>query len=141
MTVTTTTRLVIMALVAAALVYAGWHARAVVAQRDMLAYVAAQAQQAQDQRDLAVHVDATNAGNTKASTARVDAAQAEQQVEVRYVTKQVIQYRDRPDAGKCVLPAEWVRIYNASGAGVSVPGPGAARSSAYGSATGVPATP
>lgn len=95
--------------------FAGWQARGVMAERDMAKYVAQQtedARRAQEQVDLQRQADAKNLSQ---STKRVDTIEHAQQVEVQYVDREVIKYRDRPVAGKCVLPAEWVRLYNESG--------------------------
>lgn len=112
-----------IALVLAVVFGTGWHLRGTKAERDMLAY---QNQLADDERKAQAAVAAkrqADAKNLSDSTSRVDTVEKAQQVEVHYVDREVIKYRDRPVAGKCVLPAEWVRLYNQSGrAPGSVPG-------------------
>lgn len=98
--------------ICAALVLAGWYARGVVADRDMLAYQKGQEKAAADQRDLKMRTDAKAAAVTAASSARLDEAAAKNQDKVQIVTKEVVKYVASPDHGKCVLPADWVRAYN-----------------------------
>lgn len=94
----------------------GWGARAVKCDGDMADYQLSLVDQQNDQRDLTRRVEAAAIKNTEESTGRVDVIDQQHQVEVRYVEKEVIKYRSSPVAGKCKLPAEWVRLYNESGA-------------------------
>lgn len=135
---------VVAAAVAVALVFgAGWVGRGVVADRDMLAYQQSQ-QATQDKgketlREEVAAVEAKDEANTQASTDRLNVQEPKRESEVRYVTKEIIRYKDRPVAGKCVLPAEWVRIYNATGGATGtdsgMPEASAARSSAAGNSS------
>jgi len=68
-------------------------------------------------------IDTAAKKNTTQSTQRLDAAEPARAKEIQYVTRDVIKYRDRSVAGKCTLPVEWVRIYNASGAGYAAGSP------------------
>lgn len=57
------------------------------------------------------------------------ALQAAEAARGRAITKRVIEYVQAPHAGRCALPADWVRLDTASAAGVppdAVPVPGAA---------------
>jgi hypothetical protein len=98
---------------------AGWQVRGWKADSDMAAYQQKQRQTvaAQDQQVKAV--EAVDTRNTQASTARLDVDEPQRAVEVRYVTQEVIKYKDRPVAGRCVLPVDWVRLYNAAGTGAT----------------------
>lgn len=92
-----------------------WHLRGVKAERDLLAYQQGLEDDARLEReklDLKRQADAKNLSD---SSQRVDAAEQAQRVEVQYVDREAIKYRDRPVAGKCVLPVDWVRLYNQSG--------------------------
>lgn len=92
-----------------------WHFRGVKADRDFLAYkqgLEDDARVAREKVELQRQADAKNLSD---SSQRVDANETAQRVEVQYVDREVIKYRDRPVAGKCTLPAEWVRLYNQSG--------------------------
>jgi hypothetical protein len=110
------------------LVLAGWHARGVVANNDMLEYQAQQAKAQELQRAQTAAVEVVDTRNTTDSTARLDVVEQARAPEVVYVTQEVIKYRDRPDAGRCVLPVDWVRLYNTSGAAAGrVPETGATR--------------
>lgn len=105
-----------VAALATVLVWAGWHARGVVASNDMLEYQAQQIKVQELQRVKTAGVEAADTRNTTDSTARLDVVEQARAPEVVYVTQEVIKYRDRPTAGKCVLPLDWVRLYNTSGA-------------------------
>ncbi|WP_055128461.1 hypothetical protein [Pseudomonas mediterranea] len=92
-----------------------WHFRGVKADRDLLQYqqnLEDEARLERERVDLKRQADAKNLSD---SSARLDTVEKAQQVEVQYVDREVIKYRDRPVAGKCTLPAEWVRLYNQSG--------------------------
>lgn len=117
-----------VAFVAAAL--GGWYVRGLVAQADMAEFKDGLRAQQDDQRALKAKVEVADTTNTKESTARIDAAQVEQQKEIQYVDREVIRYvAASPAGGRCTLPADWVRLYNQT-AGVpgGVPEAGAARS-------------
>lgn len=85
----------------------GYHTRGVSDARDRLAAL-------EDQRALTAKVVAADTTNTRDSTARLDVQEQQHQVEVQYVTREVVRYVADPAAGKCTLPAEWVRLYNQS---------------------------
>lgn len=114
------------AFVVALIFGAGWKSRGVLADNEMYAYKEVQQQgndKQQTQVDAVVKADTQN---TEASTARVDTQEQTRQVEVKYVDREVIKYRDRPVAGKCVLPVEWLQLYNRAGrtpAKLPAPGP------------------
>lgn len=117
----------IVAFVLALTFYVGYHARAVVAERDALS-----AQTALDQAVIQVAAEqaknqALAAKKTSDSTSRIDAQEPQQQIVTRTVTQQVIKYVQSPDHGKCAVPADWVRAYNDSlgvSAASAVPAPG-----------------
>lgn len=92
-----------------------WHLRGVKAERDLLAYQQGLEDDARLEREKVDLQRQADAKNLSDSSQRVDAVEQAQRVEVQYVDREVIKYRDRPVAGKCVLPADWVRLYNQSG--------------------------
>lgn len=94
---------------------AAWHLRGVKAERDMLQFQQNLEDDARLEREKLAQKQQEEAKNLADSSARVDENEKAQQVEVQYVDREVVKYRDRPVAGKCVLPAEWVRLYNQSG--------------------------
>ena len=98
----------------AAVFGAGWYVRGLQADKDMNDYQAGLRAQQADQQLLKAKVEAADATNTTASTARIDAQQVEQQKEVQYVDREIIRYVRDPAHGKCQLPADWVRLYNES---------------------------
>lgn len=108
-----------MAIVAVvtAVFYAGYTVRGYIAMNDMADYVAQQQKNLDAANQQSKAVETADTANTQASTVRLDAAEAIRAPEVQYVTQEVIKYRDRPVAGKCTLPVEWVRLYNRSGSG------------------------
>src|SRR5215217_3685329 len=115
----------IAALIVALIFGAGWKARGVLADNDMYAYQEAQRQGNDEQQAQADSVVKADVQNTEASTDRVDTQEQTRQVEVKYVDREVIKYRDRPVAGKCVLPAEWLQLYNRAGrTPTQLPAPG-----------------
>lgn len=74
---------------------------------------------------------------TRERVALVDEANAlrnqERETAERIVTREVVRYVQSPDAGRLVLPAEWVRIHDiaAFGRGAGVPGTAFPASRAY----------
>lgn len=104
-----------LALVVGASAGTAWHLRGVKAERDLLAYQQGLEDDARLERERVDLKRQADAKNLSDSSQRVDAAEQAQRVEVQYVDREVIKYRDRPVAGKCVLPADWVRLYNQSG--------------------------
>lgn len=71
-------------------------------------------QQQDDQRELTAKVEAADRTNTAESTARVDQQEAQRTVEIRYVDREVVKYRDRPADRGFTFTAEFLRIYNES---------------------------
>lgn len=126
-------RLVAVAVAATLLVGAGWYARGVVADRDHRELVEDLRKKQDDQRELTAKVEAADTKNTAESTARIDAQEEAQRVEVKYVDREVIRYVRSPDAGKCHLPDQWVHLYNrAAGLPDGVPEASAARATTDG---------
>lgn len=103
--------------VATAVFCAGYTVRGYIAMNDMAAYVQQEQKATDAANQQSQQVEKADTANTQASTQRLDAAEAIRVPEVQYVTQEVIKYRDRPVAGKCTLPLEWVRLYNRSGTG------------------------
>ena len=81
------------------------------------------AKQAEDQRALAMKVEASQAKITEQSSERLDQQAEQQQKDVVYVDRKVIEYRDRWRDSACRLPAEWVSIYNQAIGTDPVPAP------------------
>lgn len=96
----------------------GWYVADMAGDNALLAFKESLRQQQDDQRDLTMRVEAADTDNTSASTARIDAQEAERIVEVRYVDREIIKYRDRPADRRFIVTAEFLRLYNES-AGVS----------------------
>lgn len=92
----------------------GWKARDWKADAELADYRAGLAAAAQDQRTLAAKVEAAQAATATDSTLRLDTQAAQRETEIRYVDREVIQYRDRWRASTCRLPAEWLQLYNRS---------------------------
>lgn len=47
----------------------------------------------------------------------------EREIEYRTINKEVIRYVQSPDAGRCELPTDWVRIHNSAARGTSASQP------------------
>lgn len=94
---------------------AGWKSRGVLADNEMYEYQNTLRQGQDEQQAQVDAVAKADTQNTGASTARVDTQEQTRQAEVKYVDREVIKYRDRPVAGHCVLPAEWLQLYNRAG--------------------------
>lgn len=90
----------------------GWYVRGLVADNDMAEFKEELRAKQDDQRDLTMKVETADTRNTQESTARIDAAQVEQQKEIQYVDREVIRYVRDPGNGRCALPARWVQLYN-----------------------------
>lgn len=96
----------------------GWYVADMAGDNALLEFKESLRQQQDDQRYLTMRVEAADTDNTSASTARIDAQEAERIVEVRYVDREIIKYRDRPADRRFVITAEFLRVYNES-AGLS----------------------
>jgi len=57
-------------------------------------------------------IDLHNNRATLAEAENIELAKQKQKVVTKYLTKEVIKYVKNDDAGKCVLPYEWVRIHD-----------------------------
>lgn len=102
------------ALAAAAVIgaLAGWYVADMAGDNALLEFKESLRQQQDDQRDLTMRVESADTSNTTQSTARIDAQEAQRIVEVRYVDREIIKYRDRPADRRFVVTAEFLRIYN-----------------------------
>lgn len=118
---------VLIAVAAVAFVAGMWVADTA-ADVEMYAFKEDLRKQQDDQRDLTMRAEAADRTNTAESTKRVDQQEAQRIVEIRYVDREVIKYRDRPADRGFTVTAEFLRLYNES-AGLSdrVPEAGAAR--------------
>lgn len=105
---------VIFLVVAAGLIWLGWEARAVVADRDMATYKLELEAKAAKQRNDKFVIESQQDAVTAQSTQRLDEQQAEQQKVTVYVDRKVVEYRDRWRDRECKLPDDWVRLYNDS---------------------------
>lgn len=102
---------------------AGWAWRADIADADMAQFKDGIAQQAADQRELKAKVEASQTGITQQSSERLDQQAEQQQETIQYVDREVVVFRDRWRSSACTLPADWLRLYNASlGLAGAVPG-------------------
>lgn len=103
------------ALVAAA---AAWWLRGTIAENEMYSFKQDLAQQQEDQKQLAMKVEAAGVENRKASSERIDAAEKAAAVEVQYVDREVIRYVTKYRDAVCPADPErdldWVCIYNRS---------------------------
>ena len=110
----------------------GWYARGLQCDVSRASREAELQQSAQRQRELKQQIEARQATVTEQSTQRLDAQAARQQPEIQYVEKEVIHYRDRWRERACALPADWLRLYNASlfGPAGGLPAPSEPRSTA-----------
>lgn len=103
------------ALVAAA---AAWWLRGTIAENEMYSFKQSLAQQQEDQKQLAVKVEAAGVENRKASSERIDAAEKAAAVEVQYVDREIIRYVTKYRDAVCPTDPErdldWVCIYNRS---------------------------
>lgn len=113
------------------LVLAGWVARGVVADRDALQVQLNQEAAAKDHRALAAKVEAADVATKQESSARLDAQDAERQVEIQYVDREVVRFVTKyqnvacPDGDPAYL-AEWVCLYDrANGLPCDLPEAGA----------------
>ncbi len=96
----------------------GWKSDAVIAEMQASADKAAKEAQAEAQ----AKTDQINELQDKlASTIAQKQALESQEAEVvtRTITKKVIEYVQSPNAGKCDLPNDWVRVHDAAALGVS----------------------
>lgn len=130
--------------VAVAVVFgAGWKARSVVAERDAATVVVNQNKTADDQRQLTMKVEAAQGEVRQESSKRLDTKAVQAQVQVKYVTQEVVRYVASPSSGKCDLNAGWVHAYNASlggmGAVPSAAGAGPAPAGTTGRVSGAAA--
>lgn len=104
-----------VALVAAA---AAWWLRGTIAENEMYSFKQDLAQQQEDQKQLAMKVEAAGVENRKASSERIDAAEKAAAVEVQYVDREVIRYVTKYRDAVCPADPErdldWVCIYNRS---------------------------
>lgn len=123
---------VILILLASA--FSGWTVRGWRCDTAMAEYQQARAAEAEQQRNNSQQVDAKNLTTTAQSSGRLDQQQAEQQKEIVYVEKQVVQYRDRWRDRSCKLTDDWLQLYNESlfGSDPAVPEAGSARSASTG---------
>lgn len=105
---------------AAALVAAGaaWWLRGTIAENEMYSFKQSLAQQEEDQKQLAMKVEAAGVENRKASSERIDAAEKAAAVEVQYVDREIIRYVTKYRDAVCPADPErdldWVCIYNRS---------------------------
>jgi len=105
---------------AAALVAAGaaWWLRGTIAENEMYSFKQSLAQQQEDQKQLAMKVEAAGVENRKASSERIDAAEKAAAVEVQYVDREIIRYVTKYRDAVCPADPErdldWVCIYNRS---------------------------
>lgn len=117
-----TIKLLVIATALAAAFAAGWSWRGSRADAELADFKLNLAKQAEDQRALTVKVEASQAKITEQSSERLDQQAEQQQKDVVYVDRKVIEYRDRWRDSACRLPAEWVSIYRSSlGLGDSMP--------------------
>lgn len=101
-------------LILAACAYGGWTMRGWRCAAEIAYYRSEQAEREQAQFEAGMAVEAKNNAATDQSTKRLDLQQAQQQKEIVYVDKQVIQYRDRWRDRACKRPDDWLQLYNAS---------------------------
>lgn len=94
--------------------YIGWALRGLKCSADLSSFQSSLAQQAQEQRQASAAIEVKQEATTKQSTERLDQQQSEQQKEIVYVEKKVVQYRDRWRDRDCERPADWVQLYNES---------------------------
>lgn len=107
---------------------AGWSWRGSKADAELADFQLGLAKQAEDQRALTVKVEASQAKITEQSSERLDQQAEQQQKDVVYVDRKVIEYRDRWRDSACRLPDDWVRLYNQAIGTDPVPAPGVAGS-------------
>lgn len=119
--------------------YGGWSWRADIAEADMAQFKDGIAQQAADQRELKAKAEASQARITQKSSERLDQQADQQQEAIQYVEREVVVFRDRWRNSACTLPADWLRLYNASlGLAGAVPGAATPGSAPAGGAVRVP---
>lgn len=108
---------------AAGLIWIGWDARGVIADRDMAQFKLNLEDKASKQRNDKFVIESQQEAITAQSTQRLDEQHAAQQKETVYVEKKVVEYRDRWRNRDCRRPDDWVRLYNESlfGHGSAVP--------------------
>jgi hypothetical protein len=136
-----TLKLLALALALAFVTSGAWYVRGLKADRDMAAFKEGLRQQQDDQRALAMKVEAADVQNTKESTARVDEQEKTRGEEVRYVDREVVKYVTKYRDRACQLPGEWVCLYNQSlGLPCGVPEAGATGAKADGGSVPVPAS-
>ena len=123
-----TIKLLIIATALATAFAAGWSWRGSKADAELADFQLNLAKQAEDQRALAVKVEASQAKITEQSSERLDQQAEQQQKDVIYVDRKVIEYRDRWRDSACRLPAEWLQLYNQAIGADPVPAPAAAGS-------------
>lgn len=116
-------KLLIIATALATAFAAGWSWRGSKADAELADFQLGQAQQAEDQRALTVKVEASQAKITEQSSERLDQQAEQQQKDVVYVDRKVIEYRDRWRDSACRLPAEWLQLYNQAIGADPVPAP------------------
>lgn len=105
---------VIFLAVAAGLIWIGWGARGVIADRDMAQFKLDLEAKASKQRNDKFVIESRQDAVTAQSTQRLDEQQAAQQKEIVYVEKKVVEYRDRWRDRECKHPDDWVQLYNDS---------------------------
>ena len=121
-------KLLIIATALATAFAAGWSWRGSQANAELADFKLNLAKQAEDQRALTVKVEASQAKITEQSSERLDQQAEQQQKDVVYVDRKVIEYRDRWRDSACRLPAEWLQLYNQAIGADPVPAPTAAGS-------------
>lgn len=98
---------------AAAAVAAGaaWWLRGLLSDNEVLGIHAEYAQQEQARQLARQVIEVANQQNTQQSTERVDKVEAQREVDVRYVDREVIKYvASKPQS--CVLDPQWVCLAN-----------------------------
>lgn len=109
---------VVAAIAAAASGGASWWLRGTIAKNEMYSFKQDLAKQQDDQKQLAMKVEAAGVENRKASSERIDAAEKAAAVEVQYVDREIIRYVTKYRDAVCPVDpqrdAEWVCLYNRS---------------------------
>ncbi len=96
----------------------GWRSDAVIANMQAAADKAAKEAQAEAQAKVdRIEKLQSELATTIAEKQALEAQEAK--VVTKYITKEVIKYVQSPNAGKCDLPNEWVRVHDAAARGMS----------------------
>lgn len=109
---------VVAVVILSATFYSGWAVNGWRLGLEISRHETALAEAREKAQELARSVEARSAELAKLNGELHAARQAAEAAEARVITKRVIEYVQAPHAGRCALPADWVRLDTASATGM-----------------------